>query len=73
MRLSPSIRGALVFDGNSSSVQYVGEAATGSSEADPVWRIKRLSYTGGTIKITWADGDDLFDNVWTNRAGLTYL
>lgn len=37
-----------------------------------IWSIKRLSISGGAITIEWADGNDLNDNVWDNRASLSY-
>lgn len=51
---------------------YVGEAAISSSTANPVWRIKRINTTSGVI-VEWADGNYNFDNVWDNRASLTYI
>jgi hypothetical protein len=50
----------------------VGEAAISVSESSAFWRIKRLTTTGTVLDIKWADGNDEFDNVWTDRAGLTY-
>jgi hypothetical protein len=49
---------------------YIGEAVPGSLLADDVWRIKRLTNADNTI--VWADGDSSFDNVWNDRASLTY-
>jgi hypothetical protein len=53
---------------------YSGEAPAGSADSDPKWRIKLVtSGVGGkTIGITWADGNTNFDNVWNDRASLTY-
>jgi hypothetical protein len=59
-------------DDASSTVTYVGEAQTGSSELSAVWRIKKLTTTGTVLSIEWADGNQQFDNVWTNRATLSY-
>lgn len=53
------------------TLTYIGNAAIGSSEANAVWQIKRLE-TPGLTKL-WADGNDLFDNIWANRASLGYL
>lgn len=49
---------------------YIGDAAAGADEADAVWRIKRL--TNATNTIVFADGDGRFDNVWDDRASITY-
>lgn len=74
MRLSPPVRGALIYDGEDATYNYVGEAATGSATSSAVWKIYRIT-NSGTASITkrWADGNDLFDNVWDNRASLTYI
>lgn len=58
-------------DTTTANVTYVGKAASGSSESDAVWQIQRIDESSG-MEITWADGDQLFDNVWNNRASLTY-
>jgi hypothetical protein len=54
------------------SVIYLGSAPINSASSNPVWSIKRLSISGGAITIEWADGNDLNDNVWDNRASLSY-
>ena len=63
---------ALKLDEVSATLMYVGEAAAGSATASAVWRIKRIDTTSG-IDLRWADGNIHFDNVWDNRASLTYL
>lgn len=62
---------ALKMDEASSTITYVGEAAAGSATSGAVWRIKRISTAAG-VAIEWADGDTDFNNVWDNRAALTY-
>ena len=49
---------------------YIGNAAIGSPESASVWQIKVLD-TPGLTKL-WADGNDNFDNVWDDRATVTY-
>lgn len=49
---------------------YIGEAEPGASTASAVWRVKRLTNANNTI--LWADGDTSFDNIWDNRASLSY-
>lgn len=58
-------------DTTTANVIYVGKAPVGSSTAGSVWQIHKIDNTSGSI-ITWADGDSNFDNVWNNRASLTY-
>jgi len=59
-------------DDASATLTYVGDAAIGLSESAAFWRIKRLQTTGSVLKITWADGNELYDNIWADRASLTY-
>ena len=54
-----------------SNIEYYGKASIGSSDNDPVWQIKKIDNTSGVI-ITWADGNENFDNIWDNRESLTY-
>lgn len=49
---------------------YVGEAIPGTPETSPRWRITRITNADATA--LWADGNALSDNVWTNRASLSY-
>ena len=50
---------------------YEAKAIIGSLEASAVWQASR-TYTVDPIKVTWADGDSLFNNVATNLSTLTY-
>lgn len=63
---------ASIIDEASSTVTYVGKAAAGSSTASAVWQIQKISISGSVTTISWADGDGNFDNVWNNRASLSY-
>ena len=60
------------FDDAGSSISYIGKATIGSATSDPVWQIQKMDETGGDVVITWADGDDSFNNIWDNRSSLTY-
>ena len=61
------------FDG-SNRLEYLGFAKVGSAEGDAVWQIREFTYdgSGNNTEINYADGDALFDNVWTDRASLSY-
>ena len=63
---------ALRLDEVSPTVSYVGEAAPGTLDSEPKWRIKRLDTSGSDLDITWANGAAEFVHVWNNRAALTY-
>lgn len=71
-KLAAPVRVALQFDGESSTVNYVGEASFGAATSAAVWRIKKITYSGSSLNITWADGNDEYDNIWDNRASLSY-
>lgn len=53
-------------------VTYVGTAAAGALPGAATWRIKRLTESGGDVTVEWADGDTDYDNIWNDRASLTY-
>ncbi len=59
------------IDEASATVSYVGKAALGSATSAAAWQIQKLDSTSGLI-VTWADSNADFDNVWDNRASLTY-
>lgn len=61
----------MLIDDASATVSYIGEAAVSSSPAAAVWRIRKIDSTSGT-SILYADGNTFFDNIWNNRAALTY-
>lgn len=58
-------------DTTTASVTYVGKAAIASTTSASVWQVQKIDETTGMV-ITWADGNSNFDNVWDNRASLTY-
>lgn len=62
------------IDEASSTVTYIGKAVlTGSTvpTSSPAWQITKIDETSGA-DIAYADGDLLFDNVWDDRASITY-
>ena len=53
---------------------YEGWAKPGSAYTDPVWAIRKYTYTGGNLTLTqWADGNTAEDNIWANAATLQYF
>lgn len=60
-----SLRLATVGD-----VDYVGEAAIGTATSAASWRIKKVDSSSGMV-LQWA-GTGVFDQVWDNRASLSY-
>lgn len=60
-----------IDDYSDTNIQYVGKAEPGTATSAASWQIMKIDESTGTI-ITWADGDDNFDNIWDNRTSLTY-
>lgn len=56
----------------SKTLIYLGKAAIASSEASAVWQIQRITISGSVTTTLWADGNSNYDNIWNNRASLTY-
>lgn len=54
------------------TLTYVGKANPGSDTDQNVWQIQRILVVGSETVIEFADGNAEFDNVWDNRASLTY-
>lgn len=52
------------------SIDYVGEASIGTATSASSWRIKKVDSTTGIV-VQWA-GSGVFDQVWDNRASLSY-
>ena len=71
-KLDPRVKVSLRLDTVSDTVMYLGTAATGQSESAPAWSIKRITTVGTVLLVEWADGNAEYDNVWTNRAALSY-
>jgi len=61
------------IDEASASITYIGRAQCGANEAAAVWQICRLAISGTVTTKEWADGDGKLNNVWNDRATLTYL
>lgn len=60
---------AIRIDDAAGSITYVGFAIPGSSESSAVWQIMKIDEsTDPELIITWADGNDKYDNIWNNHA-----
>lgn len=58
--------------GSPAGTNYYGYAELGTANSDALWRIKKVVTTGTVTEVTYADGNKLFDNVWDDRATLSY-
>lgn len=60
-----------IDDTTTANTTYIGKAPIGSATSGTVWQIAKLDTSSGLTK-TWADGNSSFDNIWDNRASLSY-
>lgn len=61
------------FDQIDPTLAYLGDAQPGVATSAASWRMRKLDFgVDGDVTVTWADGDANFDNVWDDRASLTY-
>lgn len=60
------------IDAADSTTTYIGEAIVGSVTSGAIWRIKKIVASGSLTSILFADGNQNYDNVWDNRASLSY-
>ncbi len=67
----PAVRHTLLDDAGGNTY-YVGRAVPGTPTTEASWEIRKLLTLGNNIEILWADGDGNYDNVWDNRASLSY-
>ena len=61
-----------IIDEPDANTTYIGTAKIGAVTSEAIWQIIKVTVSGNTETITYADGNDDFDNVWDDRATLTY-
>lgn len=63
-----------LIDEPDANTTYIGKVKFGSSTAtsSAIWSIKRVTISGAVTTINFADGDTNYDNIWDNRASLSY-
>jgi len=60
-------------DATTPTLAYLGRAVVGSATSAAVWQIQYLAFgVDGDVEVTWADGSDAFNQIWDDRASLTY-
>lgn len=62
----------VLVDESNPNIIYKGFASPAAKVEDAVWAIQKISNTGDVCAYQWADGNKNFDNVWNNRAALSY-
>lgn len=60
------------IDEASSTVTYVGKASVTASPSAPVWRISKIEVSGTVTTVKFANSSYDFNQIWDNRASLTY-
>ncbi len=64
----------LEYDRVSSTIAYSGFALTGTDTDEALWGVRRITKLGGGLALVeFADGDRELNNIWDDRATLTYL
>ena len=75
----PSSGAHLEDSTTTANTTYDGTATRkNANQASAVWKIFKIVYdgpvgTGNLLSIMWADGNELHDNIWNDRASLTYV
>lgn len=70
---STPVEFATRVDEASSTVIYIGQAIPGSQDSAAMWLIKKIIISGATVSTLYANGSSAYDQVWNNRAALTYV
>lgn len=60
------------LDSLDSSVRYLGKAAPGAVDANSVWQIQRITISGDTIHVEWANGNNSFSHSYNAREGISF-
>jgi hypothetical protein len=68
---APTSASKTLVDEQSTALTYVGKAAQGSATSAAVWQVFRVTVAGTITTIEYA-GTGLFDQIWDDRATLTY-
>lgn len=56
-----------------STLYFIGYALNlGENTTIPKWKIKKIEKIGSVWEIQYANGNELYENVWDNRASLNY-
>ena len=71
-KMSRDIDEKTLVDEPDATTTYIGKAQQGGATANAIWQIKKISVSGTVTSITYADSDDLYDNVWDDRSSLIY-
>ena len=67
----------LSYDANDNPLYEGWAIRKGASGASAIWKVKKYTWTAGSTEQImtaelWANGNELYDNIWDNRASLSY-
>lgn len=62
-----------IIDEASATVTYIGYAATKATTSQPQWQIVKIEISGTITTMKFANGSYSFNQIWDNRASLTYV
>jgi hypothetical protein len=68
----PTTLRKMIYDEVDATTTYIGFAPAGAALSAAVWLIQRLTTSGPDTTLEFADGNAEFDNIWNDRAGLSY-
>ncbi len=74
-RLSPEITYTQKIENDSSGRPiFIGLAKPGTATSKALWQIRKITYDGSGFltDVQWAGGNATFNQVWDDRAGLSY-
>jgi len=71
-KMTRDVEEKTLIDAVDSTQTYIGKSGHGSSTSSAVWQIKKILTSGTVTTISYADGNDSYDNVWDDRSSLTY-
>lgn len=71
-KVTKNVEEKTIIDAATSAVTYIGNSRIAGDTASAIWQIKKVTVSGTITTIAYADGNDNYDNVWDDRASLTY-
>lgn len=60
------------IDEPSSSITYLGYARQGAATSQPIWKIKKIEVVGTETIVSYAGDGKQHNQIWDDRAILTY-
>ena len=62
----------IAIDEVDANTTYIGFAKAGTGASVARWQVRKIVKTGNVTLFQFADGNELYDNVWDNRLTLSY-